>query len=385
MKTICVLTATRAEYGLLLPVIVELQKRKDVLVRIAVTGSHLSPEFGMTVHEIEADGLHVDKKIEILLSADTPSAISKTMGLALISFADYFAESRPDALLVLGDRYEVLAVCCAAMNERIPILHMCGGETTEGAVDEAVRHSITKMSYLHFTTTQRYRNRVIQLGEDPDRVFWVGSTGVENAQKVTTLSKDDLEREIGFSLGNEYAVATFHPVTLENNTAKDQISELLNAVEEYPDILFLFTKANADADGRIINATIEEALKRLPNIRLVSSLGMKRYMNAVRYASFVIGNSSSGVGEVPAFGIPTVNIGDRQKGRIMAQSVICCTPDQKSITEAIAKARDPKFRSAIDTSKNPYGKGETSRQIADIIGKFLEGDQTDIKKKFYDL
>ncbi len=385
MKTICVLTATRAEYGLLLPVIKELQRRKDIQVKVAVTGSHLAPEFGMTVHEIEADGIFIDKKIEILLSADTPSAISKTMGLALISFADYFAEARPDALLVLGDRYEVLAVCCAAMNERIPILHMCGGETTEGAVDEAVRHSITKMSYLHFTTTEKYRNRVIQLGEHPDRVFWVGSTGVENAQKVTKLSKDELEREIGFSLGNEYAVATFHPVTLENNTAKDQIDELLSAVKEYPDITFLFTKANADADGRIINATIEEALTQIPNIRLVSSLGMRRYMNAVRHASFVIGNSSSGVGEVPAFGIPTVNIGDRQKGRIMAQSVICCAPDQKSIMAAIAKARDPKFRSEIDTAKNPYGKGEASGRIADIIENFMEDGHTNIKKKFYDL
>lgn len=385
MKTICVLTATRAEYGLLLPVIKELQKLKNIQTKIVATGAHLSPEFGMTVNEIEADGIIVDKKIEILLSADSPRAVSKTMGLAMISFADYFAESRPDALLVLGDRYEVLAVCCAAMNEKIPIFHMCGGETTEGAVDEAIRHSITKMSYLHFTTTEIYRNRVIQLGEDPSRVFCVGSTGAENAKNVIKLTKGELEEELGFSLGDEYAVATFHPVTLEDNTAKKQIEELLDAISEYPDIIFLFTKANADADGRTINSVIEQAAIRMPNVKLVSSLGMRKYMSAVQYSSFVIGNSSSGVGEVPAFGVPTVNIGDRQKGRIMAESVICCMPDRESIVAAIEKARDPKFRKEIDVSNNPYGKGETSKQIVSIIGKFMEENDANIKKKFYDI
>lgn len=385
MKTICVLTATRAEYGLLLPVIRELKKCKNVNVKVAVTGTHLSPEFGMTVNEIENDGIEIDRKIDILLASDSTAAISKTMGIAMISFADYFAESRPDALLVLGDRYETLAVCCAAMNERIPILHMCGGETTEGAVDEAVRHSISKMSYLHFTTTEAYRRRVIQLGEAPERVFWVGSTGVENARNVKTIDKAQLEEEIGIDLGEEFAVATFHPVTLENNTAKQQIEELLAAIKKYPDIKFLFTGANADADGRLINARLVEAANENDNVEFVNSLGLRRYMSAVKCASFVIGNSSSGVGEVPALGIPTVNIGDRQKGRIMADSVICCEPNTESIVGAIDKARSVEFKAGIDAQNNPYGKGNTSSEIARIIDEFASHDDTEIKKKFYDV
>lgn len=385
MKTICVLTATRAEYGLLLPVIRELKKCKNVNVKVAVTGTHLSPEFGMTVNEIENDGIEIDRKIDILLASDSTAAISKTMGIAMISFADYFAESRPDALLVLGDRYETLAVCCAAMNERIPILHMCGGETTAGAVDEAVRHSISKMSYLHFTTTEAYRRRVIQLGEAPERVFWVGSTGVENARNVKTIDKAQLEEEIGIDLGEEFAVATFHPVTLENNTAKQQIEELLAAIKKYPDIKFLFTGANADVDGRLINARLVEAANENDNVEFVNSLGLRRYMSAVKCASFVIGNSSSGVGEVPALGIPTVNIGDRQKGRIMADSVICCEPNTESIVGAIDKARSVEFKAGIDAQNNPYGKGNTSSEIARIIDEFASHDDTEIKKKFYDV
>lgn len=385
MKTICVLTATRAEYGLLLPVIRELKKCENVKVKVAVTGTHLSPEFGMTVNEIERDGVETDCRIEILQGCDSPSDISKTMGTAMIKFADYFAESKPDALLVLGDRYETLAICAAAMNERIPILHMCGGETTEGAVDEAVRHSITKMSYLHFTTTEKYRKRVIQLGEAPERVFWVGSTGVENARNVETISKGQLEEEIGIDLGKEYAVATFHPVTLEKNTAENQINELLDAVAKYPEIKFLFTRANADADGRRINSRLEVAAAEMDNVELVSSLGLRRYMSAVKNSSFVIGNSSSGVGEVPALGIPTVNIGDRQKGRIMADSVINCEPECESIVSAIDKARSKEFKSSIDINNNPYGKGDTSVEIARIINDFAAKDDVTIKKKFYDL
>lgn len=384
MKRICVLTATRAEYGLLLPVIRKLMESELLEVKVVVTGTHLSPEFGMTIKEIENDGISIDERINILLSSDTPNAISKTMGLALISFADYFEKTKPDALLVLGDRYETLAVCCAAMNEHIPIFHMCGGETTEGAVDEAIRHSITKMSFLHFTTTEMYRRRVIQLGEDPSRVFWVGSTGVENAKNVKTLSRDEIENKLGFKLGEEYAVATYHPVTLEKGTAQKQINEILNAVEKFPNIIFLFTGANADADGRIINELLERESKEKNNIKFVYSLGMVGYFSAVKGASFVLGNSSSGVGEVPALGIPTINIGDRQKGRIIPKSVVNCEPNCESIVHAINRVRESNFREYIQNIDNPYGKGDTSKKVAEIIEKMLSKD-IEIKKKFYNL
>ena len=232
-KKMCVLTATRAEYGLLRSVIKKLSEDKYFDVKIVATGAHLSPDHGLTYKEIEADGFLIDKKIEILLSSDTPSSISKSMGLAMIGFADYFLESKPDGLIVLGDRYETLAVCIAAMNAQIPVFHLCGGEATEGLIDEAIRHSITKMSYLHFTTTQAYRNRVIQLGERPDRVFAVGATGVENILSESLMSKSELEDSINFKLDKDFAVVTFHPVTLEDSSAESQIKELLSALDYF--------------------------------------------------------------------------------------------------------------------------------------------------------
>lgn len=385
MKTIIVATATRAEYGLLRPVIKLLLEKKDLKTKIVVTGAHLSPEFGMTVHEIDDDGIIIDKKIEILLSSDTPVAISKSMGLAMISFAEYFEESQPDALLVLGDRYETLAICCAAMNARIPIFHMYGGETTEGAVDEAIRHSITKMSYLHFTSTEMYRRRVIQLGEDPGRVYTVGAVGVENALKTELMSREALEKNLGCQLGENYAVVTFHPVTLEHASSKKQMEELLKVTEAFPDMKFLFTKANADADGRIINACIEDFLQAHKNIYLYSSLGMKRYLSAVKNAQVVIGNSSSGLVEVPTFGIPTVNIGDRQKGRLQADSIINCEPEYKEMKNAINKAISREFRERVRVVKNPYGDGNTSSKVVNIIWEWMIEKNLDIKKKFFDI
>ena len=385
MKKITILTATRAEYGLLLPVIKRLYEISELEVKIVVTGAHLSPEFGMTIKEIEADGIQIDRKIEMLLSADTPSAITKSMGLAMISFADYFEESRPDALLVLGDRYEILAVCCAAMNARIPIFHMYGGDTTEGAVDEVVRHAVTKMSYLHFTSTDINRNRVIQMGESPDRVFVVGSTGVENVLNIECYTKKELENELGFELGKKYAVATFHPVTLEQDTAKIQIKELLDAVEKFPEINFLFTKANADVEGRIINIMISQYAKKSKNIFLVDSLGVRKYFSAIKYATFVIGNSSSGIGEVPSFGIPTINIGDRQQGRIHGITVIDCNPIESEIKDAITIAMSEEFNKKIKNTKNPYGDGNTSSKITKIISEMLLNGNVNIKKKFNDI
>ena len=385
MKRIVVLTASRAEYGLLRPLILKLGKEEDIDMRLAVTGSHLSPEFGMTVCEIEEDGIEIDKKTEILLSADTPVSISKSMGLAMISFAEYFAECDPDALIVLGDRFETLAVCCAAMNAGIPVLHLHGGETTEGLIDEAIRHSITKMSYLHFASTENYRQRIIQMGEAPERVFNVGAIGVENALHTQLHCLKSLEKDLQCDLGGCYVVGTFHPVTLEKATAQRQTEELLGALNRNPQITYLFTKANADSDGRIINKMLKRYAQEHDNFILVDSLGTKRYMSALKYASFVIGNSSSGLIEAPSFGIPTINIGDRQRGRIAGESVINCRPEMEDIDLAIKTALSDRFKDIAGKAENPYGEGDTSEKIIRIMKEFLNRDKVDMKKKFHDI
>lgn len=384
-KKITVLTATRAEYGLLRPIIKALMTVDEFQVSVVVTGAHLSPEFGMTYQEILTDEIRIDKKIEILLSSDTPVSISKSMGLAMISFAEYFEESRPDALVVLGDRYETLAVCCAAMNARIPIVHLYGGETTEGAVDEAIRHSISKMSYLHFTSTEEYRNRVIQLGEHPDRVYAVGGIGIENALRMPLLSKEELEKSINFVLDKPYAVVTFHPVTLEEGKAQMQFEQILQAFSDHSEMKYIITKANADANGRIINKMIDEYVASHNNCVAFESLGALRYLSALNYATMVIGNSSSGLVEVPSFKIPTINIGDRQKGRLQAESVINCVPTRQDVVAAMEKALSEEFRQMAAKVVNPYGDGNTSEKIAQIMLKKLVQENVDLKKKFFDV
>jgi len=385
MKTITVLTATRAEYGLLSPIIKALNEMQEIEVRIVVTGAHLSPEFGMTYREIEKDGFIIDRKIETLLSADTPSAISKSMGMTMICFADYFAERKPDALLVLGDRYETLAVCCAAMNERIPIIHLYGGETTEGAVDEAIRHAITKMSYLHLTSTEEYRQRVIQLGESPDRVFTVGGIGIENVLKQKLMDKEELEESLDFSLNKPYAVVTFHPVTLEGSSAAAQCEELLRAFDKHPEMKYICTKANADSDGRIINKMLDEYAATHDNVLVRPSLGMSKYLSALKYAEMAIGNSSSGLLEVPSFKIPTINIGDRQKGRLQAKSVINCMPIEEDILRAMEIALSDGFRAICKNVVNPYGDGETVSKIIKNIKNVIVDSSVELKKRFYDM
>lgn len=384
MKTITVLTATRAEYGLLSPVVHALCACDEFCIKVVATGAHLSPEFGLTYREIEADGVTIDKKIEILMSSDTPASISKSMGLAMIEFADYFEESRPDALLVLGDRYETLAVCCAAMNARIPIIHLYGGETTEGAVDEAVRHAITKMSYLHLTSTEAYRKRVIQLGENPDRIYTVGALGVENALKQPLMSKEELEAGLDWKLDLPYAVVTFHPVTLEESSAKEQCAELLKALDAHSDMQYVITRANADSDGRTINRVLEDYASGHTNARLFDSLGVKRYLSALKYANMVIGNSSSGLIEAPSFKIPTINIGDRQRGRIRAASVIDCEPTCKDICRAIEYAESGDFREICQKTLNPYGDGNATSKIINAVKKMMDGE-IEIKKSFFDI
>ena len=389
MKRVCIVTATRAEYGLLKPIILKLQAQNNLEVRVVATGMHLSPEFGMTCQEIEQDGIRLDRKIEILLSADTSSAISKSMGLAMISFADYFSERKPDLLIVLGDRYEILAVATTAMNARIPIAHLYGGDITEGAVDDVVRHAITKMSYFHFTATREHRRRVIQMGESPERVFWVGAMSVENACNVKKLSMHDLQEQIAFYWNRDLekmAVVTFHPVTLEDDTAREQFQNILNALDYFEDLKVIFTKANADAGGRVINHIIDDYVNEHPQkSKAYTSLGQLRYLSAVSLADVVIGNSSSGLSEVPTFHVPTVNIGDRQRGRVCGKTVISCGVAEKEITDAIQKALSQTFRNEICNEKNPYEKKGTSDAIVKILTENLNKNNIDLKKHFYDL
>jgi GDP/UDP-N,N'-diacetylbacillosamine 2-epimerase (hydrolysing) len=384
-KIISILTATRAEYGLLKPVIEKLNMVKEFDVRIAVTGMHLSPEFGLTYRDIENDGFAIDKKIEILLGSDTPASISKSMGLAMIGFGEYFEDLKPDLLIVLGDRYETLSVCCAAVNARIPIAHLYGGETTEGAIDECMRHAITKMSYLHFTSTEEYRRRVIQMGEAPDRVITAGALGVENIRNLKLLTKTELEEAVQFTLDKPYALVTFHPVTLEENNAKEQFRQLLKALSTNKDMKFIFTKANSDANGRIINELIDKYVSENANSRAFASLGSLRYLSALKYCSIVIGNSSSGLIEAPSFQIPTINIGDRQKGRLQSTSVINCRPDQYEIENAVSKAKSTEFREIAKHTVNPYGDGNSSDKIIDTLKDTLFHNKINIKKQFYNI
>lgn len=384
-KRITVLTATRAEYGLLRPIIKKLNIMPEIELCIVVTGMHLSVEHGLTYKEIEKDNYPIDKKIEILLASDSSVSISKAMGLAMISFAEYFEERKPDLLVVLGDRYETLAVCCAAMNAKIPIAHLYGGETTEGAIDECIRHSITKMSYLHFSSVEEYRKRIIQLGEDPKRVFNVGAIGIENILKMDLLSKEELEKSIDFNLEQPYAVVTFHPVTLERENVIEQIEELLIACSRHNELKYIFTKSNSDAYGITINAKIKEYTSTHSNSILVDSLGTLRYLSALKYSSMVIGNSSSGLIEAPSFLIPTINIGDRQKGRLQCDLVINCDAKSDDIDKAICLAQRPDFLVKNKEVKNPYGDGKTSEKIISVIYDYLFKKEIELKKQFYNI
>ena len=383
-KRIAVLTATRAEYGILRPLIERFYADRDLEISLLVTGAHLSEEFGNTYREILDDGFPIAVKIPILEKGDTAAAVSRTMAEALEAFGGYFEENRADMLVVLGDRYETLAVCLAAMNARIPIAHLHGGEITEGAVDDAIRHSITKLSYLHFPSTQEYANRIIQLGESPDRVFPVGALGVENIRKVPLMTKTELEASLDFPLGDPYAVVTFHPVTLEDGSVESQFQALLDALDDFT-MKYIITKANADAGGHIINRMIDQYAAVRGNVYAVASLGMRRYLSAVKYSRMVIGNSSSGIIEAPSFQVPTVNIGDRQRGRTAAESVIHCEAERGDIRKAMEEAAAMKERLKKEPVHIPYEAEGTSRKIAAVCKDFLLHDRIYLKKTFYDL
>ena len=381
-RKVCVITGTRAEYGLLYWLMKEIQSDKDLQLQLIVTGMHLSSEFGLTYKEIEKN-FKIDKKVEMLLSSDTVLGISKSMGLAQISFSEAYEELAPDILIVLGDRYEIFSAVSSAMISRIPIAHISGGEVTEGVIDEAIRHSITKMSHLHFVSTEEYKNRVIQLGEHPNRVFNLGAIGIDNINKLKLFSKNEFVKSIDFSLNKKNILVTFHPVTLEKSTSKEQFQELLNSIDELEDTNIIFTKSNSDTDGRVINQMIDAYVSRNNNAVSFISMGQVRYLSALKFVDAVVGNSSSGLTEAPIFGIGTINIGDRQKGRINLSSVINCNPTKESISNAFNELYSERFQKALSIVKSPYGNGGTSEKIKNIVKNF---DLKNIlKKSFYDV
>ena len=382
-RKICVITGSRAEYGLLYWLMKEINDDDAIELQLVVTGMHLSEEFGNTYKEIEKDGFTIDNKVDISLTSDTEIAISKSMGIGIIGFADVFNDLKPELIVVLGDRFEIFSAVSVAMIAKIPVAHLHGGETTEGLIDESIRHSVTKMSHLHFAATDEYRNRIIQLGEQPERVFNVGGLGIDNINKLKLLSKVDFEDAINFKLGDKNILITFHPVTLEKSTSESQFQELLKSISNLKNTKIIFTKANSDNDGRIINSMIDDYVAKNDNTIAFKSMGQLNYLSALQYMDAVLGNSSSGLIEVPSFKIGTIDIGDRQKGRIKAKSIITCLPKKENIDSAIVKLYSPKFQEIINNVVNPYGKGGASKKIAKIIKDFNLDNI--VKKSFFDL
>jgi GDP/UDP-N,N'-diacetylbacillosamine 2-epimerase (hydrolysing) len=383
MKKICVVTGTRAEYGLLRWVMQGIKESSLLELQVIATGMHLSPEFGLTYRDIEADGFRIDRKVEMLLSSDTPSGVAKSMGLGLIGFGEALQQLRPDLMLVLGDRYEIFAAVAAALVARIPVAHAHGGETTEGAFDEALRHSISKMSHLHFVAAAEYRNRVIQLGEQPERVFLVGGLGIDNIKNLKLMNRAELEAALDFKLGPRNLLFTFHPVTLENATSAEQMAELLAALDDMKDTHLIFTMPNADTDGRVLFDMIRQFVATHPNARAYTSLGQLRYLSCIRHVDGVVGNSSSGLAEAPSFHKGTINIGDRQRGRLKAESVIDCAPERTAIGAALQRLYSPEFQAMLANVRNPYGEGGASEKIVEVIERCETSAL--LKKHFHDL
>lgn len=383
MRKIAVITATRAEYGLLSPVIKELRSREceKLKVELVVTGTHLSKEFGMTVNEIND---RIDHEIAVTVKSDSETDISVNQAQTLVRFTELFVKEHYDAVILLGDRYEALAVAVAAGNTRTPVFHLCGGDTTEGALDEWIRHSITKISYLHFVTNEDSRKRVIQLGEDPSRVFNYGSTSIDNILRVADMTKEEALGSIGLK-ECRYALCTYHPVTMEGGGVEGQITEFLETIKSFPEIQFIVTKANADQGGAKINELLDKAEKEVGNIHVFSSLGVRRYLSLMKYAEFVLGNSSSGIVETPAFHVPTVNIGDRQKGRLQSASIINCGNSRTEIKIAVEKALSGSHREVCKTVISPYGSGDAAKKIAEKTVEVVMSGNIDLKKKFFDI
>jgi GDP/UDP-N,N'-diacetylbacillosamine 2-epimerase (hydrolysing) len=382
-RKICVVTGSRAEYGLLRWVMQGIKDDPELTLQVIATGMHLSPEFGLTYREIETDGFRIDRKVEMLTSSDTPVGIAKSMGLGLIGFADVLSNLKPDLLVVLGDRFEIFSAVAAALVARIPVAHLHGGEITEGAFDEAIRHSVTKMSHLHFVATEEYRRRVIQLGEQTDRVFLVGGLGIDSIKRLKLLDRNELEASLAFKLGKKNLLITFHPATLESAPAAEQLAELLAVLAEQKDTQLIFTLPNADTDGRALIPMINEFVAQHANACAHASLGQLRYLSCLAYVDAVVGNSSSGLIEAPSFKKGSINIGDRQRGRLRAASVIDCEPTRQSIAAALDTLYSAGFQAGLDQLRNPYGEGGASERVVDIIKRYPIAGVA--KKVFHDL
>lgn len=385
MKKISVVTATRAEFGLLLPVIRELRKfeSEQLKVELIVTGTHLVDTYGKTINEIIEHGVRIDYTVPICVESDTACQISRNQAETLVKFTNIFEQQKYDGVVLLGDRYETLAIAIAAGNTHTPIFHLCGGDTTEGAIDEWIRHSITKMSYLHFPTNEESRSRIIQMGENPERVFNYGSTSIDNILEAATLSRDEALESVGLDSGVKYALCTYHPVTMELQDVDTGMQQFLAAIKRFPELEFIVTKSNADQGGAKINQVLDEAEQEIVNLHVYSSLGIKRYLSLMKYAEFVLGNSSSGIVETPAFHIPTVNIGDRQRGRLHVDSIIDCRENEEDIGIAIQKAMSDSFKETCEKTSCPYGEGHAAERIADKIVCTVQHEHIDLKKRFY--
>ncbi|MFI8711550.1 UDP-N-acetylglucosamine 2-epimerase [Brevibacillus brevis] len=383
-RKICVVTGTRAEYGLLYWLMREIQDDPELHLQIVVTGMHLSPEFGLTYKTIEQDGFFIDEKVEMLLSSDTSVGIATSIGIGTIGFANAFHRLQPDIIVLLGDRFEILAAAQAAMVARIPLAHVHGGEKTEGLIDESIRHSVTKMSHLHFVSTEDYRKRVIQLGEKPERVWNVGAMGIDQIQKLSLLTRPQFEDSIQFKLGVLNFLVTYHPVTLEKKSPESHVEQLFEAIELFPTAKIIFTKPNSDTDGRIISKMIDDYVNKNKHKAIAFvSLGQLRYLSAIKHCDLVLGNSSSGLIEVPYFKKPTVDIGVRQRGRIKPASVISCGESKAEIVKAIHTALSLSFREQLMDMESPYGNGNASVKVKNILKTFVLNQI--LIKSFYDL
>ncbi|MFZ5906249.1 MAG: UDP-N-acetylglucosamine 2-epimerase [Nitrospirota bacterium] len=369
-RKICIITGSRAEYGLLYWIIKGIHEDSVLQLQLVVTGMHLSPEFGLTVKEIEKDRLPIAERVEMLLSSDTEKAIALSMGLGITGLASAYERLKPDILLVLGDRFEILSAVAAAVPFRIPIAHIHGGESTEGAMDESFRHAITKMSHIHFPSTEEYKKRILQMGENPARVFCFGAPGLDSIKKLNLLTRQQLSKTLNLPLDKAWGVVTYHPVTLEiKNSDKKNISEILHALNEFYNVHWIFTLPNAETDSRTIIRDIKEHVQREPeSSSLVGSLGQLKYLSLLQHASLMVGNSSSGLIEAPSFQLPVVNIGKRQQGRIRSRNVIDVTIAEKgSIINAIKKALSYRFKTSLKNLKNPYGSGDASKKIIKVL------------------
>jgi GDP/UDP-N,N'-diacetylbacillosamine 2-epimerase (hydrolysing) len=383
-RKICVVTGTRAEYGQLRRLLSLIKSDKDCALQLVVTGMHLSPEFGLTYRQIESEGFEIDRKVVMLISSDSPTGIAKSMGIGILGFADALEELKPDLIVLLGDRFEILAAASAALIARIPVAHIHGGESTEGLIDEAIRHSVTKMSHLHFVATEEYRRRVIQLGEQPDKVFLVGGLGVDCLKDMELMDLRELEASLGFRLKRRNFLITFHPVTLDSASVELQMQELLNALSEQQETGLIFTMPNADTEGRVLIDMIKSYVLQNPEFAIAhTSLGQQRYFSCMAHVDAVIGNSSSGLAEAPSFKTATINIGDRQRGRLQAKSVVNCLPEKADILNAIDKVLTPSFREALESVQNPYGTGGASEKIFNVIKRAPLKEI--VKKRFYDI